>query len=226
MSRTVRRGIFFNLDNTLADSAGALRGAFDRFATLCGGGASDESFAEIGGVSLPMAIALLKRRWSLPFTLDELQRRYMPLIDAAFLDIAPAPGAAMTIETAFRNGWSVGVVTGVTGARSRAWLARTRLAAFVDIVIGGDEVVLGKPEPEPYRIALARSGCARELSIAVEDSPAGAKSALAAGIRCYAVAPGSAASADWPEGVRLIERLDELTPELERQRARRVAERR
>jgi beta-phosphoglucomutase-like phosphatase (HAD superfamily) len=198
MSRTVRRGIFFNLDNTLADSAGALRGAFDRFATLCGGGASDEAFAEIGGVSLPMAIALLKRRWSLPFTLDELQRRYMPLIDAAFLDIAPAPGAAMTIETAFRNGWSVGVVTGVTGA----------------------------PEPEPYRIALARSGCARELSIAVEDSPAGAKSALAAGIRCYAVAPGSAASADWPEGVRLIERLDELTPELERQRARRVAERR
>jgi beta-phosphoglucomutase-like phosphatase (HAD superfamily) len=132
----------------------------------------------------------------------------------------------MTIETAFRNGWSVGVVTGVTGARSRAWLARTRLAAFVDIVIGGDEVVLGKPEPEPYRIALARSGCARELSIAVEDSPAGAKSALAAGIRCYAVAPGSAASADWPEGVRLIERLDELTPELERQRAQRVAERR
>jgi beta-phosphoglucomutase-like phosphatase (HAD superfamily) len=226
MSRTVRRGIFFNLDNTLADSAGALRGAFDRFATLCGGGASDEAFAEIGGVSLPMAIALLKRRWSLPFTLDELQRRYMPLIDAAFLDIAPAPGAAMTIEAAFRNGWSVGVVTGVTGARSRAWLARTRLAAFVDIVIGGDEVVLGKPEPEPYRIALARSGCARELSIAVEDSPAGAKSALAAGIRCYAVAPGSAASADWPEGVRLIERLDELTPELERQRARRVAERR
>jgi beta-phosphoglucomutase-like phosphatase (HAD superfamily) len=226
MSRTVRRGIFFNLDNTLADSAGALRAAFDRFATLCGGGASDEAFAEIGGVSLPMAIALLKRRWSLPFTLDELQRRYMPLIDAAFLDIAPAPGAAMTIETAFRNGWSVGVVTGVTGARSRAWLARTRLAAFVDIVIGGDEVVLGKPEPEPYRIALARSGCARELSIAVEDSPAGAKSALAAGIRCYAVAPGSAASADWPEGVRLIERLDELTPELERQRARRVAERR
>jgi beta-phosphoglucomutase-like phosphatase (HAD superfamily) len=226
MSRTVRRGIFFNLDNTLADSAGALRGAFDRFATLCGGGASDEIFAEIGGVSLPMAIALLKRRWSLPFTLDELQRRYMPLIDAAFLDIAPAPGAAMTIETAFRNGWSVGVVTGVTGARSRAWLARTRLAAFVDIVIGGDEVVLGKPEPEPYRIALARSGCARELSIAVEDSPAGAKSALAAGIRCYAVAPGSAASADWPEGVRLSERLDELTPELERQRARRVAERR
>jgi beta-phosphoglucomutase-like phosphatase (HAD superfamily) len=226
MSRNVRRGIFFNLDNTLADSAGALRAAFDRFAALCNAPPSDEIFAAIGGMSVPMAIALLKRRWSLPYTLDDLQRRYVPLIDAAFLDIAPAPGATTTLETAFRNGWSVGIVTAVTGARSRAWLARARLASFVDIVVGGNEIVLGKPEPEPYRIALARSGCARELSIAVEDSPSGAKSALAAGIRCYAVAPEATVSAEWPEGVRLIERLDELLPELERQRARRSAGRR
>jgi beta-phosphoglucomutase-like phosphatase (HAD superfamily) len=226
MSRNIRRGIFFNLDNTLANSAGALRGAFDRFAALCGATPSDEIFAEIGGINVPMAAALLKRRWSLRYTLDDLQRRYGPLIDAAFLDIAPAPGAQTTLETAFRNGWSVGVVTAVTGARSRAWLARTQLAAFVDIVVSGDDVVLGKPEPEPYRIALARSGCVRELSIAVEDSPVGAKSAIAAGIRCYAVAPDGSASAEWPEGVRLIERLDELMPELERQRARRAAGRR
>ena len=225
MSRNVRRGIFFNLDNTLANSAGALRGAFDRFAALCGVAPSDEIFADIAGVSQPMAVALLKRRWSLHYSLDELQRRYAPLIDAAFLDIAPASGATTTLETAFRNGWSVGIVTAVTGARSRAWLARARLASFVDIVVGDDEIVLGKPEPEPYRIALARSGCARELSIAVEDSPNGAKSAIAAGIRCYAVAD-NAASAEWPEGVRLIERLDELVPELERQRARRVVGRR
>lgn len=223
MSRNIRRGIFFNLDNTLASSAGALRGAFDRFAALCNVGPSDDVFAAIGGMSVPMAVALLKRRWSLPYTLDDLQRRYVPLIDAAFLEIAPAAGAATTLEAAFRNGWSVGVVTAVTGARSRTWLARTKLASFVDIVVGGDEVVLGKPEPEPYRIALARSGCTRELSIAVEDAPSGAKSALAAGIRCYAMAPESALPAEWPEGARLIERLEELMPELERQRARRSA---
>ena len=226
MSRSVRRGIFFNLENTLADSAGALRGAFDRFAALCGASSSDEIFAEMGGMSVPMAIALLKRRWSLPSTLDELQRRYGALIDGAFLDIKPAPGAATTLETAFRNGWSVGVVTAVSGARSRAWLARTKLATYVDIVIGGDEVVIGKPGPEPYRIALTRSGCARELSIAVEDSPSGAKSAVAAGIRCYGLAPDEGTAAEWPDSVRLIDSLDELLPELERQRARRMAGRR
>ena len=223
---TRRRGIFFNLDGILANSGGAVRGAFERFAALGGAVPSESDFAAIDGAPLPIAAATLKRRWLLSQSLDELQRRYAGLIDDAFLEIAPAPGAAATLETAFRNGWAVGVVTAHTGARSRAWLARTRLAAYVDIVVGGDEVCLGKPEPEPYRIALARSGCARELSIAVEDSPSGTKSALAAGIRCYAVAPEGTVSAEWPEGVRLIERLDELLPELERQRARRSAGRR
>ncbi|HEX3971145.1 MAG TPA: HAD family phosphatase [Stellaceae bacterium] len=225
MSRNVQRSIFFNLENTLADSAGALRNAFDRFAAQCNVAPSDEVFAEIGGISQSMAVAHLKSRWSLPYSLDEIKRHYAPLVDAAFQSIAPVESAASTLETAFRNGWSNGIVTAVSGARSRAWLARTQLAAFVDVVVGGDDVVLGKPEPEPYRMALARSGCARELSIAVEASPIGAKSAIAAGIRCYAIAPESL-SAEWPEGVRLIERLDELLPELERQRARRVAGRR
>jgi HAD superfamily hydrolase (TIGR01509 family) len=161
-----------------------------------------------------------------PQRLDELLRRYAALIDEAFLDVAPAAGTQATLEAAFRNGWAVGIVTANTGARTRAWLARTRLASFIDIVVGGDEVCLGKPEPEPYRIALARSGCARELSIAVEDSPSGAKSALAAGIRSYGLAAAETAALDWPESVRLIGKLDELIPELERQHLRRVAGRR
>ena len=226
MSRSVRRGIFFNLDGTLADSIGAMRAAFERFGALCGAAASDAAFADMSARPLPMAVATLKRAWSLPQRLDDLLRRYSALIDDAFLEIAPAAGTQATLEAAFHNGWAVGVVTANTGVRTRAWLARTRLAKFVDIVVGGDEVCLGKPEPEPYRIALARSGCVRELSIAVEDLPNGAKSALAAGIRSYGLAAADAAALDWPESVRLIGRLDELVPELERQHLRRAGGRR
>lgn len=226
MSRNVRRGIFFNLDGTLADSAHAMRAAFDRFAAFCGRTASDAEFAPASGPPMALTVATLKRAWSLPHRLDDLLRRYSALIDEAFLDVAPTAGTPATLETAFRNGWAVGVVTSNTGARTRAWLARARLANFVDIVVGSDDVCLGKPEPEPYRIALVRSGCARELSIAVEDSPNGAKSALAAGIRSYGLTTADAAVLDWPENVRLIGRLDELIPELDRQHLRRGAGRR
>jgi len=94
---------------------------------------------------------------------------------------------------------------------------------FVELIVGGDQVCLGKPQPEPYRVALARSGCAREASLAVENSLDGAKSALAAGLRTFARALQGHESIEWPETVRLIDGLDELMPELTRQRFRRVA---
>jgi beta-phosphoglucomutase-like phosphatase (HAD superfamily) len=222
MSRNVRRGIFFDLDGTLADSVGVMRRVFDGFAQSCGREATDAEFDAANGPPMAIFVSALKRAWELPQSLDELQKRYSALIDSAYLDVSPAPGATVTLETAFRNGWSVGVVTSNTAARSRTWLARTRLSPFVDIVVGGDEVCLGKPEPEPYRIALARSGCARELSIAVEDSLHGTRSATAAGLRTFAVSNPNHAPIEWPEGVRLIESLEELIPELARQRVRRI----
>ncbi len=223
MSRNVRRGIFFDLDGTLADSVGVMRRVFDNFAQSCGREASDAEFDAANGPPMVIFVAALKRNWELPQPLDELQRRYSALIDAAYLDVMPTNGAVATLESAFRNGWSVGLVTSNTAVRSRAWLARTRLAQFVDIVVGSEDVCLGKPEPEPYRIALARSGCARELSIAVEDSLHGTRSATAAGLRTFALHAADSSQIEWPEGVRLIESLEELIPELSRQRARRVA---
>ncbi len=223
MNRTLHRGIFFNLDGTLADSADVMSGVFGDFAVACGRDARDAEFAAINGSPVPLAVAKLKRDWALPQKLADLIQRYQMLIDAAFLEVAPAPGATEALQAAFHNGWKIGIVTSNTAARSRAWLARRGLTPFVEIVVGGDQVCLGKPQPEPYRVALARSGCAREASIAVENSLDGARSALAAGLRTFARVPQGREPIEWPETVRLIDGLDELMPELTRQRFRRVA---
>ncbi len=47
--------------------------------------------------------------------------------------------------------------------------------------ITGDEVTSGKPDPEPYRAAAAALGVDPADCIAIEDSPTGVASALAAG---------------------------------------------
>jgi beta-phosphoglucomutase-like phosphatase (HAD superfamily) len=222
MYRNVRRGIFFELDGTLADSHVAMRGAFANFAATLGREVSDAEFVAINGPPAAIAIAVLKRDWALPQKLHELIQLYDKLADAAFHDVAPAPGAAATLEAAFAQGFKVGIVTSTGAARSRRWLAAAGLARFVDVVIGGDEVCLGKPDAEPYLVALARSGCAREASIAVENSAQGAKSALAARLRVFGFAPEGRALVEWPEPVRLIGALDELMPEVTRPRFRRA----
>ena len=54
-------------------------------------------------------------------------------------------------------------------------------------VITGDEVAHGKPHPEPYRAAARALGVPLEASIAIEDSPTGVASAVAAGVPTIAV---------------------------------------
>lgn len=59
-----------------------------------------------------------------------------------------------------------------------------------DVFVGaitGDEVSVGKPAPDPYLAAAALLGLDPADCVAIEDSPTGVASALAAGCRTVAV---------------------------------------
>lgn len=53
--------------------------------------------------------------------------------------------------------------------------------------VGGDEVESTKPHPEPYATAASRLGAQPHDCLALEDSPPGAQSALAAGCKVIAI---------------------------------------
>ncbi len=56
-----------------------------------------------------------------------------------------------------------------------------------DAVISAENVVRGKPDPEPYTRALDSLGARPEHSLVIENSPMGIRSARAAGITCFAL---------------------------------------
>ncbi|MFM9038128.1 MAG: HAD family hydrolase, partial [Actinomycetota bacterium] len=58
--------------------------------------------------------------------------------------------------------------------------------SFTATVVG-DEVNEGKPHPEPYLLAARKLGVDPRECVAIEDSPTGVRSALAAGCRVIAV---------------------------------------
>ena len=68
-----------------------------------------------------------------------------------------------------------------------AVLAALGLTGAFDAVVTADDVARTKPDPEGYRLALSRLGVAAEDALGIEDSPAGIRGALAAGIAVLAV---------------------------------------
>ena len=181
-------GLFCDLDGTLCDSLTALRGAYQRFMAGFGLPASDAEFDSLNGPPLAQLVAILRTKHGLPGTDQDLLTGYLALAERAQADALPASGAAILLARARQKNWQVWVVTSGRRDASLAWLARHSLDKYVDGLVGGDEVSRGKPDPEPYLLALQRSGLRSEASLAVEDSEAGAQAALAARLPTWLLA--------------------------------------
>jgi hypothetical protein len=66
-------------------------------------------------------------------------------------------------------------------------LAGLGLLGLFTVIVAGDEVTVGKPDPEGYRRASDELGVVPARCVAFEDSPAGLAAARAAGMYCVAV---------------------------------------
>ncbi len=89
------------------------------------------------------------------------------------------PDARALLDAVVTAGIPCALVTMSYAMLSDAFVARA--ADAFAVVVSGDQVSQGKPHPEPYLTAAERLGVPIERCVAIEDSPAGVGSALAAG---------------------------------------------
>jgi HAD superfamily hydrolase (TIGR01509 family) len=208
----VGRGVFVDLDGTLAESLGVLRQVYFRFLEKFGRTGSDLEFTELNGPNLGEIVGILRTRHGLPGPTDDLLAIYNHLIDDAYRAVLPLPGALELLETAARKGWTPVLVTSNSRTRAQAWLADHGFASLLQMLISSVEVRRGKPFPDLYQLALSRSGCALADSIAVEDSLQGAQAALGAGLRTFVIRSPIDQTAIWPSNIEFIHRWADLTP--------------
>jgi len=74
------------------------------------------------------------------------------------------------------------VATTTRQPRANRKLAAAGLLPYFDAVITSGDVARPKPAPDIYLLAAQRLGQAPERCLALEDSPAGTRAALAAGM--------------------------------------------
>ncbi len=83
---------------------------------------------------------------------------------------------------------SSGVALAIATTTSRPNIEALLLASFGSqpfaVIAAGDEVSVKKPAPDVYRLALSRLGLPANRCLAIEDTPNGLQSAIAAGLAC------------------------------------------
>ncbi|MEQ8196092.1 MAG: HAD family phosphatase [Rhodospirillales bacterium] len=207
---TDARALFLDFDGTLADSVPLMRAAYRRFLKQYGHEGSDDEFTSLMGPPLPEIADILKRKYALGPSVADLVRSYHVLIRDFYTRAEPMPGVRDLLERVHRAGWIVGVVTSGDEADVGRWLDHWRLNAYVTFVVGADSVRRGKPDPEPYEVAIRKSGCRVADIIAIEDAPKGAASAVAAGLHTIVIGPAPDDKNDWPAVKGFVHSFDEL----------------
>jgi beta-phosphoglucomutase-like phosphatase (HAD superfamily) len=64
---------------------------------------------------------------------------------------------------------------------------QTGLEGVFEIIVTGEMVNNGKPDPEPYLKAVNELNIDKESCLVIENAPAGITSAKSAGLTCFAV---------------------------------------
>ena len=92
-------------------------------------------------------------------------------------------GVHELLEYLKNNGWKIGLASSTKRASIQSLLENAGIAQYFSYVIGGEEIVHSKPEPEIYLKACEGLGVDPKETYAIEDSHNGIRSAYSAGMR-------------------------------------------
>ena len=101
------------------------------------------------------------------------------------------PGAGRVLRTLHESGYRVGVVTTKYRHRVEDALERDGLRAFVQVIVGADDVPRPKPAPDGLLQGGRLAGDPRRRLRFVRDSEVDARAARAAGMAFVAVLSGT-----------------------------------
>jgi HAD superfamily hydrolase (TIGR01509 family) len=96
--------------------------------------------------------------------------------------LEPLPGLTDFLAAIQKRGLAAAVVTNAPPKNANFMLDTLDLSERFDPVVIADELPRGKPDPLPYQTALDRLGITAKEAVVFEDSTAGIRSAVGAGI--------------------------------------------
>lgn len=182
--------LIFDMDGLLLDTERVDRAAFEAACRDAGYPSPDMSvYADCIGTTGRKVEAILRKGYGSGFPWEAVHKnwrqRYRERLENQPADVKP--GAIEILSHAERSGIPCGLATSTHSRLAALELARAGLDGYFSVVVTGDSVRRGKPDPEPYVTAAQRLGACAGRCWALEDSANGVRSAMAAGCQVFQV---------------------------------------
>ncbi|NAZ82473.1 HAD-IA family hydrolase [Kineococcus sp. R8] len=194
--------VLFDCDGVLVDSDASVTAAWSRWSR-------DEGLdpvavvAQVHGRRAADTVAALVAARGRAAALERIDRYELE----AAAEVTAVPGAAELTAALPAGRWAV--VTSGTRALATARLAAAGLPAPA-VVVTADDVRVGKPDPEGYRLAARLLGVEPGRCVVVEDAASGVAAARAAGVAAVVGVGKRALATDADVVVRDLREVDRV----------------
>jgi len=179
--------VLWDMDGTIVDTEPYWIEVEHELVAEFGGHWDDEKAHSLVGKDLRDSASILRDRGGVRLPIDDIVNRLLDgVIERVQREVPWRPGARELLAELNGAGIPTALVTMSWQRFADAVVSALPQGSF-DVVVTGDMVANGKPHPEPYLAAAAALGVRPEDCVAIEDSPTGLRSAVAAGCRTIAV---------------------------------------
>ncbi|MEJ5915606.1 HAD family hydrolase [Pseudokineococcus sp. 1T1Z-3] len=179
--------VLLDMDGTLVDTEPVWWAAQKALVEAHGGTWTDSQAMALVGNDLYVSAEALRREGGVDLEPTALVEVLAAQVIAELRrDPRWRPGARELLTALHEDGVPCALVTMSWRSIAEAMVAHLPAGTFTAVVVG-DEVTRGKPAPDPYLQAAAALGVDPARCVAVEDSPTGVASAVAAGVPTVAV---------------------------------------
>lgn len=187
MSPTERHpaAVLWDMDGTLVDTEPYWIDAEYEIVEMHGGTWSHEHAKALVGSDLLDSGTYIRQHGGVDRTPAEIVEMLLDRVVARVRSEIPwRPGARELLGSVRDAGVDTALVT-MSWKRFSDEVVNCLPTGSFTVSVTGDEVSRGKPHPEPYLLAAERLGVRADECVAIEDSPTGVRSALAAG--CHVI---------------------------------------
>jgi len=209
--------ILFDMDGTLVDSERANVESVVLACRRLGVELSDELRLFIVGHSWNEIYARISATTPIKIGMDALIASAVHEKDAllAVTGHQALPGAVATVERLAGRA-PLAIASGASRVEVRDAIAGIGVSQYFRAIVAAEDYTHGKPDPEPYLMAMDRLGVRAQARrcIVVEDATPGILAGLAAGARVIAVRAGNFVGYDLSPADIVVDTLDDVTDQL------------